>query len=555
MIDRRAWRWVHVATGIALSLALAPASAAPPAALDDSKVAATVNGAPIRVGDLRSDLEVSGADDAASALERRIATVLVQQEADRMGLRDAVEVKDQLGIFERDTLRDGVFGARVSALRPDPKEVDAMLRAMSTEVRLRTAVFRAEADAKRLADRSSRGEDFDKAAAELTAGGKGQVDPGEEFIRVVEIRPEIAAAVDPLAPGKTSGVYKIENQFAVTRLVERRATAKAVPRSDAEQEALKRKQLREIGVLVDELRTRYATVDDKLLASVDFESAKGGIESFLGDKRPVARIAGEPSITVGDVADAVRKRLFHGSEAAGQGRLNRKKMDVLDDLIVKRVVMKEARRLGLDKKPEYLALRKRYEDELVFGAFIGKVINPGIKASDEEARRWYDEHRKEITSADRVRLESVAFSDRKHAEEALAKLRSGADLAWVRTNASGRLDPSSTADALQIPVGMVALPELPDGVREAVRGGKPGEYRLHAVPSGPVYVLRVAEAAPGAARPFDDVKEAVKSRVTADKRRKAFEQYVGKLREASEVKVSLSAEQLRTIGASVKSRS
>lgn len=546
-------RLAAAAAGIVLSIV--PAPAAPGPAIPDSRVAATVNGVAIRVGDLRVDVAESGSTDAAGALERRINALLVQQEADRMGLRDAIEVKDQLGIFERDTLRDGVFGARVAALRPEPKEIDDLQRAMTTEVRMRSALFKSEADATRLAERAAKGEDFDAAARELTAGGKGQVDPGEGFIKLSEVRPEVAAAVEALAPGKTSGVYTIENQFAVTRLNERRRVENPEARAEAEQEALKRKQLREIGKLVDELRKKYATVDDKLVAAVDFEAGQPGLEGFLKDTRPLAKISGEAPITVADVADAVRKRLFHGADAAGQGRLNRKKLDVLDDLITKRVVLKEARRLGLDKKPEYVALRKRYEDELIFGAFIGKAINPGIKTSDEEARRWYDAHKKELTAPDRVRLESAAFGDRKSGEEALAKLRSGADLAWMRTNAPGRVDPASSPGAVEIPVAVVSLSELPDGLRQAVSGAKAGEYRLFPAPNGPVYVVRVRDLIVGTARPFDEVEAAVKAKVSGEKRKQAFDEYVAKLRAASEVKVSLTPDELRSIGSAVKAGS
>ncbi len=539
------------AAGALLACASAAPAAAPP-----NPVLATVNGDPVPLS------RVLGATDARPApgearkiLDRMIGVELVIQEGYRMGLEETLEVRDQLGIFERDALRDGLFAERVAGLKADPKRVDAMANAMVVEVRIRSAAFGARADAEKLAARAAKGEDFDEAARELAANGKGNVDPGQGFIRMSELLPEVQAAVGPLSPGRVSAVYTIGDRFVVSKLLERRDAPDPDVRSKAEAEVLSRLRLETIDRYTKELEAKYAKVDEKLLASLDFDAEKPGFESFLKDARTLVAIAGEDPITVGDLADSVRKRLFHGADrAAERGRLNRKKSEVLDDLIAKRVVLKEARAKGLDAKPEFLALRTEVERELVFGAFVAKVIEPEVEVSDAEVEAYYRSHRKDFTGPDMARLESVAFSSRGDAEAALGKLRAGADLAWVRNNAPGRIDPKSRPDLLVFPGAPVTLGDLPEDLRKALAKAGTGEYRLYAGEGGTTYVIRVKEFLPGTTLSLENAEGRIRGRLVGEKRQKVFDEYAAKLRNASDVKILVSPEELEKLVAAAPSR-
>lgn len=537
-----------VAAGMLWLCATGSLAAATPAAKDP--VLATVNGEPVPLSRLRpGGGESSPApDDPMKLLDRLIHVELVVQEGYRMGLEETLEVRDQLGIFERDTLRDGLFASRVGAVKAGPKEVDAMARDMTTEVRLRSAVFKAKADADRLVARASGGGDFDAAAAEIAADGRGNVDPGEGFIKASELLPEVRAAVLPLSPGRVSPVYRIGAQYAVTRLVERRSAPDPDARAKAEVEVLRRAQIAAITSYVTELKTKYAKADEALVRSIDFNAERPGFDSYLADRRPLVTISGEEPITVADLADAVRKRLFHGADrAAEMGRLDRKKDEVLDDLIGKRVVMKEARARGLDKKPEYLALREEVERELVFGAFVAKVIEPEVKVTDAEIGKYYDAHRADFTAPDMARLESLAFGNRKDAEAALAKLRSGAELAWMRANAPGRLDPATHPELLRFPAAPVTLGDLPDELRKALAEAQSNEYRLYGASDGSTHVILVREVLKGRTLPLESAEGRIRAHLTAEKRQKTFDEYAAKLRKASDVKVLVTSDELKRL--------
>jgi peptidyl-prolyl cis-trans isomerase C len=534
------------AAALAVGASSVPALAAPPPSGASDPVLATVNGDPVRLSRLRGEAgSLPAPGDAPKALDRMVGVELVIQEGYRMGLEQTIEVRDQMGIFERDTLRDGLFAARVHDLQPDPAAVDALAKGMTVEVRLRSAAFASEADARALVARAAKGDDFDAAAKELTANRKGSVDPGEGFIHLSELRPEVQAAIAPLAPGGVSAVYRIGGRFAVSRLLERRAAPDPDAHAKAEAEVRRRAQTEAIAKYVDELRQRDAKVDQRLYATLDFESAKPGFESYLHDRRPLVTIAGAEPITVQDLADAVRKRLFHGAENAAEAKaLNHKRDEVLDDLIAKRVVVKEARAQGLDRRPAYLALRRETERQLVFGAFVAKVIQPDVKVTDAEVGKYYDAHRREFTAPDMARLDAIAFSSRSDAEAALAKLHAGEEFEWTRANAPGRLDPATHPQGMVFPSTPVILSDLPEGLRRALTGAASGDDRLYAAPGGTTYLIRVRELLPGRVQPLEDVAGGIRAKLGGEQRQRAFDDYVARLRQASDVKLLVTPEQL-----------
>jgi parvulin-like peptidyl-prolyl isomerase len=530
----------------------APQGSPPPA----GRVLATVNGESITLRQLKAALNDAADPDPWKALERQINVTLIVQEAGRMGLDQSLEVRDQLGVFERDTLRDGLFANRVVAVKVDPKQVDALESAMTTLVSMRSILAPAEVDAKSVVAAVGKGEDFETVIKSLAAKKLGQVDEGEGFIKVSELLPEVQTAIAALKPGQVSSVYKIGSQYAVTRLIDRKVEKTANAHADAAAEAYKRAQLAAITAYVDELKAKYATVNRTLLASVDFDAKTPPFETYLKDPRPVVAIAGEKPITIGDLAGALRKRLFHGvDEAGGHGKLNRKKAEILDDLVAKRVVMKEAKRLGLDKKPEYVALRDATESELMFGAFVAKVFAPDIKVSDDEVKAYYKAHLREFTAPDMVRLEALPFDTRVSAEAALAKLRAGSDLAWMRVNAPGRRDPKTLPEDQRLPAAPVIVAELPAELRETLTGTRAGDYRLYAPQGRAPSVVFVKDFISGQPLALDDASKQISGKLSAEKLRKAFEDYAAKLKASSTVKVMVTQAELAALVGAKKTES
>ena len=155
----------------------------------------------------------------------------------------------------------------------------------------------------------------------------------------------------------------------------------------------------------------------------------------------ITDIGGDEQIKVSDLAGAVQRKFFHGVERAiGKKDLKTQKYDVLDGLIERKVLVKEAKLEGIEKTEAYAVLVRTYENSLIFGMFVQMVVLPDIKVMESEIKAYYDGHRSDYTSPEMMKLDSVVFKNRGDAEEAMRKLRAGDQLSWIKANAGGQVD-------------------------------------------------------------------------------------------------------------------
>ena len=86
-------------------------------------------------------------------------------------------------------------------------------------------------------------------------------------------------------------------------------------------------------------------------------------------------------------------------------------------MLHKRVFLKEALRLGIDKTEGYKNKVKEYENSLVFGAFIQKAVVPDVKLKEVELKAHYDQHIKDYTYPEMMKVSTLVFEKREDAEK------------------------------------------------------------------------------------------------------------------------------------------
>jgi len=117
---------------------------------------------------------------------------------------------------------------------------------------------------------------------------------------------------------------------------------------------------------------------------------------------------------VADLTKALEKKFFHGTErAAEKKRINQRKDQVLEEILNRRVIIKEAKRQKLDRTEFYKTRTEEYRNGILFGTFVQKVIAPDLKVDEEELKSYYQAHIAEYTFPEMVRIDGLAFSDRR----------------------------------------------------------------------------------------------------------------------------------------------
>jgi len=503
------------------------------------KVVATVTGEPITLEELNRDLAFASGASQSEVLGRLINVNLVVQEGKRIGLDELPEIKNMIDAFSKVTLREELMERRVKDIKADQKEIEKLYREGIKEWKVSSVLLEKEDDAKKMAEEIGTGKNFDELSKQYVAAGKAKEGERGEWLKVKNISPQIVNAISKIKAGSISPIIPIKSGFVILRLEDIRYTEDPEAMKQAREEALKRKKVQALKDYSNALIKKYATVNQDVLKSIDYESKAPGFEALLKDKRAVAKITGEDPITVAELTQHLKMQFFHGIERAIESKkLNSKKVPALDEMIYKRVFRKEALRLGLDKTEGYENRVKEYENSVLFGAFVNKVIVPDIKMKEEEMKAYYGEHVKEYTMPEMMRINGLVFAKREDEESAIEKLRKGTEFQWLAENAEGQVD-KDTKGLLTFDGKLVATKDLPEGVQKAIHGARAGDFRLYESSNGYFYVLAVQDVIPAKLQPYEEAREAVAKRLFDEKVKKAVEDYADKLRAVSEVRIYL----------------
>lgn len=480
-----------------------------------------------------------GAPDVSQILHRLIEVRLMVSEAHAMGIDELPEFKAEVEKFTEAALRDMLKRRVAGRAKVDRKLVDRAYKEAVRERKIASVLFEKEVDAKAFEAALKAGGSFDPLAAAALADKKAKAYQQGEWMAEASLLPEVGALVGKLEQGKVSGVTKISGGFALLRVDGVRYPDSAEVRERVEADVRNAAQFQAIADFTAALVEKHARIDKKLLAALDYDGKDAPLEALAKDRRVVARVDGKAAITVAELTAAIDKKFFHGAkQAAEQKRINKEKKTILGVMLASRVLLDEARRRGLEKSEElkYLVREKRHA--LAFGTVVERVVVPEVKVTDADLKAFYEKHGAEYTYPAMYRLEGLAFVNAVGAEDAARKLRAGTDLAWLRANAEGQIDPAKQKIQFSgIPVDASTMPE---GLGTALAGAKIGECRTW-VHRGEHYVIRVADFTPPQRRPLEDVRETVHNRAYGQKVEAALAAWVDKLREHYPVEVLLAS--------------
>ena len=521
----------------------------PPPRIGGREAVATVNGDPITVEELNQALGMRHAETAAGdkvgkvdyseILNRLINIRLILLEARNIGLDELPEVRESVDSYSRGALMAVLLTQQTKSIRVDENEVDRIYKSSIKEYKLLSLLFGKEEEAKRIEAEIKAGKDFNEIVKKVTAEGIAKGAEEGKFLKQEQLLPEIQTAISGMEVGSISSVVKIASGFVILKVEGIRFPENPDAREQAKGTALKAQENDTKLRFIAELRKSYANVNQEVLDGLDYEAETPGFQALLDDRRAIAEIQGEEPVSVGELSEALRRRFFHGTEKAVAKRtINKRKDEVLDTILDKRVVRKEALRQGIDKTEAYKNMVREFENSILFGMFVQKVIRPGIRLEERELKSYYDKNIAEFSSPGMMRINNLVFSNKVLAEDAIHKLESGTDFSWLGANAEG-LVKDKAEELLQFNGNLLAVDTLPTDVRKAVSGAKPGDFRLYQSPEGYFYVLSLLEVIPPNPRSYEEEREKIAGKVVGEKIKRELEEYAVKLKKSYPVKTFL----------------
>ncbi len=482
----------------------------------------------------------AGKKDYMEMLGRLINVKLFVSEAETMGLTDMKEVKNLITAYSHGSLRQMLVDQHEKGLKAKKADVDKLYKQNAMQYKLTTILLSKVEDEKRVEKEIKSGVDFAKIVQSHIENGTAQGGIDKDFLTKGDMSPEIASAV---AKAKIGVVNKkpvrVGLGFAFFRVDKKQVPEKVdeAKMKEAGDTAYQNARHRSIANYKKELIKKYVKLDKKLYASLNYDKyGEKGFKRCLKDKRRLVFIKGEKPVTVAEFSSMVKAKFYHGVvDALKNHEVNEQKPQVLDEMLYRKLFLKEAIARGLEKSPEYKRKMKEYTDSLLFGLFVGKVIAPDVKVTDADLNAYYEKHKGEYTSPERMRVKSIAFKDGKSAETAMRKLVKGTDFEWMKTNADGRSKKEGEIDTQNA----IPLTQMASKMRKSLGGAKAGDYRLMNAEDGAVYVLYVKDVVPPEPAPLYTVKDEISKKIYGEKLNADINDWAAKLRKAYKVKIYL----------------
>ncbi|MBA4366941.1 MAG: hypothetical protein C0403_04805 [Desulfobacterium sp.] len=533
-----------ISTLLLLNGAVAFASESKLPVVDGEPIVAKVNDDPITLKELNNAIGLShskmsnentaGRIEFSPIMKRLINARLIGIEAKNMGFSELPEIQKMIAKQSKQVMMELLLENEVKDITVDDGEVDILYKKIAKEWKLTAAEFEKEENAKKVQTELKNGAKFDDVIKKAVKDGIAKSEVKSEYIKDKDLTIPVAKLVSKMKVGSVSPIVSLDKKsFIIFRLNGFRFPEKedAKIKQEAKNQALNQKKIQFANNYYLKLKKKYVKLNSKLFDSIDFEAKDPGFEMLLKDKRVIAQIEGDAAFTVGDLAQALKDKFYHGIDRAiGEKKVNKKKIEILEDTLQKKVLLIEASKKEMDKSSAYIDGMKEYENSLIFGMFIDKVIVPEIKINNAELKAYYDTNLESFSSPQMLRIKSLMFEDKNSAIKALDKLIKGTDFAWLNSHADGLVE-KDPKEFLQFDGQLLTLNSLPADVKKVVADAKSENFRLYESDKGRYYVLYITQVIAPNPQPFESAEQAIKEAVFKEKVKKAIEDWADQLQE------------------------
>jgi parvulin-like peptidyl-prolyl isomerase len=193
--------------------------------------------------------------------------------------------------------------------------------------------------------------------------------------------------------------------------------------------------------------------------------------------------------------------------------------------------------------------RNHIRDQILVSKITRFEISNRVKVSDKEVNQYYRDHQKEFWEDGRVRARHILFiaerssseTNRKvklqQAKKVLNEIRKGKDFAELAMEYSEDVSASDGGD-----VGFVVRGKMVREFEEAVFDLKPGQISDIVETEYGYHIIKVEEVVSGNTLTLKDAKERVTKVLTMEKQKQGYEDWMGELKKAAFIEVSLFAE-------------
>lgn len=209
---------------------------------------------------------------------------------------------------------------------------------------------------------------------------------------------------------------------------------------------------------------------------------------------------------------------------------------VLDELVSMHLFALKGAEEKLDQTPEFKTAVETFRNQSLARAAIDASLKD-VTVSDEEAKKFYDEHPDQFTQPERVHVRHVLISDDVTSADAIAKIQADlkAGVSFDEVAKSRSLCPSAAqgGDLGEVSKGQM----VPEFEAAAFALKNPGDLSEPVKTQFGWHIIRLESRTPSSVEPFDTVKPQLVQYLTNEKKGEAFKNAVEGLKKTYKVEI------------------
>ena len=235
---------------------------------------------------------------------------------------------------------------------------------------------------------------------------------------------------------------------------------------------------------------------------------------------------GEQTITLGEF-----NQLWE--QVPEEYKLQLDKSMVLDQMISEKLLIQEAKNMGLEEDNDVLEQIKKMTEQILVQALIEREILDKIKVNDEEVLEYYEQNKDSFTEKEQVHLYNILLETEEEAQDILEQLKAGGDFSEIAKEKSTGPSAAQGGDLGYLTKGTI-IPEIEEVVfaleLEELSEVIKTDFGFH--------ILKITEKKPETVKALEEVKEDIIQTLLPNKQKEAFENLLEELKNKSEIEIN-----------------
>jgi len=220
-------------------------------------------------------------------------------------------------------------------------------------------------------------------------------------------------------------------------------------------------------------------------------------------------------------------------EVPEEYKLQLDKSMVLDQMISEKLLIQEAKDMGLGEDKDVLEQIKKMTEQILVQALIEREILNKLKVNDEEVLEYYEQNKDSFTEKEQVHLYNILLETEEEAQDILEQLKAGGDFSEIAKEKSTGPSAAQGGDLGYLSKGTI-IPEIEEvvfalGLEELSEVIKT-DFGFH--------ILKITEKKPKSVKTLEEVKEDIIQTLLPNKQKEAFENLLEELKGKAEIEIN-----------------